>query len=231
MKQSVFDYSYEMRMDRNHKILRNVLVILSMLVFVFLVNKFLIFSVFQKSESMEYAVDKNSAVFITPLPVVLERGDVVYVGRLDRKKFSGFQNFIGGVVRIFTAQQIDPFESSHYMSEKPTLRRIIAVPGDTIYMRDYVAYIKPAGSRSYLTEFELSKKNYDLIMNSVPEGWNDVGLNGSISERVLGPEEYFVLSDNRMEAADSRLWGNLSAEDIKGKAVLRYFPFSKFKVL
>lgn len=231
MKQSVFDYSYEMKMERNHRILRNVLVCLFMLVFVILINKFLIFPVLVKSESMETSLEKNSAVFVTPLPISYERGDIVYVGRLDGKKNSWFERFIGTIVMVFSAQQYDPFEYTSLMSGKSVLRRVIALPGDTIYMRDYVAYVKPAGSRSYLTEFELSTQQYDLVMHSVPEGWNDVGLNGSIAERILGEDEYFVLSDNRMEASDSRLWGSLNKSNIKGKAVLRYFPFSKLKVL
>jgi len=231
MKQSVFDYSYEMKMERNHRILRNVLVLLFMLVLIILVNKFLVFPVLVKSESMETSLEKNSAVFVTPLPIPYERGDVVYVNRLDGKENPWLKSFIGTLSMVFTAQRYNPFEYTTLMAGNPVLRRVIALPGDTVYMRDYVAYVKPAGTRSYLTEFELSTEEYDLVMHSVPEGWNDVGLNGSISERILGSDEYFVLSDNRMEASDSRLWGNLKKSDIGGKALLRYFPFNKLKML
>ena len=46
-------------------------------------------------------------------------------------------------------------------------------------------------------------------------------------EILLGPDEYFVLADNRVEGTDSRIWGSVPQENIQGKAVLQYFPFRR----
>jgi signal peptidase I len=43
---------------------------------------------------------------------------------------------------------------------------------------------------------------------------------------TLGEDEYFVMGDNRLQSADSRLWGPVPAKDIIGRPILRVVPFS-----
>lgn len=44
---------------------------------------------------------------------------------------------------------------------------------------------------------------------------------------TLGEDEYYLMGDNRDESADSRTWGALSIDDIKGVVIFRFFPFWK----
>ena len=59
------------------------------------------------------------------------------------------------------AKQISYLENSDFPNKNNQLRRVIGMPGDIIYMRDYVLYVKPAGEKHFLTEFEIIEKNYE----------------------------------------------------------------------
>lgn len=48
---------------------------------------------------------------------------------------------------------------------------------------------------------------------------------------VVPPDNLFVLGDNRNDSSDSHSWGMLPYDQIVGKAVLVYWPFSEWKVI
>ena len=92
------------------------------------------------------------------------------------------------------------------------IKRVIAVPGDTIEIRDGRVYVNAA----LLNEpYILSKTRGNYPLATVPDG------------------HIFVMGDNRNNSEDSRFAdvGFVPFDLIKGKAMLVFWPVSQFKTL
>lgn len=232
MNNKILQYNYQIKKEKQKKALMVVLFLIFLFIFINLILNFLIYPVRQTSFSMGPDISENSVVMVSPVIKNYERGDVVLIkSRTSQEKTSVIQKL--GVVcsQFFTAQQLSIDENEKLPGTKQQLRRIVGMPGDTIYMRDYVMYIKPAGEKHFLTEFEITPKTYNVTFFTAPAGWDSsLGVKGSFDEIKLSDDEYFVLGDNRKSTDDSRLWGAVTKEKIDAKVVLCYFPFNKFKI-
>ncbi|MCD8348291.1 MAG: signal peptidase I [Lachnospiraceae bacterium] len=105
-----------------------------------------------------------------------------------------------------------PFQ---YQEDTYYIKRIIGLPGETVQIIDGVIYING--------EVLEEAYGYEEIRNP--------GL--AATEITLGDQEYFVLGDNRNNSTDSRepSVGNITRDQILGKAILRFWPLSSFGLL
>lgn len=97
------------------------------------------------------------------------------------------------------------------------IKRIVGLPGEKIGISENTIKIhnveNPEG-------FELSEQLY------IPETTITTGT----FTRELKNDEYYVLGDNRIASADSRVWGVLEEHFIVGRAWIRAWPFDNLSV-
>ena len=199
MNNKILQYNYQIKKEKQKKVFMVILFLIFLFIFINLILNFLIFPVRQTSVSMAPDISENSIVMVSPIVKNYERGDVVLLeSRVSQEKTSSLQKLGDICAKFFTAQQLAVKENEKLPGTKQQLRRIIGMPGDTIYMRDYVMYVKPAGEKHFLTEFEITPKTYNVTFFTAPAGWDSsLGVKGSFDEIKLSENEYFVFAPAR----------------------------------
>lgn len=97
------------------------------------------------------------------------------------------------------------------------IKRIIALPNDTVMVKNGQVYVND----QLLAEEYLPK---DLITSQ-----GSYLLEGV--KRKIPEGEYLPLGDNRNHSRDGREFGSIPRQTIVGKAWLRYWPFNKIGVI
>jgi signal peptidase I len=98
------------------------------------------------------------------------------------------------------------------------IKRIIGLPGETIEIDgDQVKIFNKDNPNGFILN-----EPYVYIDKSVPSIFSQVK-----ETKTLGPNEYFVMGDNRHNSSDSRVWGILDGNNIKGRAIFRLFPLTE----
>ncbi len=130
-------------------------------------------------------------------------GDSLWIDKISYS-FSDPERFD---IVVFPYGDTDDDEEETYY-----IKRIIGLPGETVYIdSDGNIYI----------DGELLEEDYGKEV--IAEG--HLGIFANTDEPItLGEDEYFVLGDNRNNSRDSRLSdvGNISRDDLIGKAVFRF---------
>lgn len=228
MNKAIYDISYKMRKELYERI-RNVLIaIVITIIFINIILSFFIFPVRNRSTAMEPDVVSGGMEFICPLFKTPSRGEIFLLQDAQELEVPFYKSLINSICSFITLRQWKPFQED-FNYDAPHIRRVIGIPGDTIYLDRYDVYIMPAGEDHFLTEFELTSTAYHINFIETPSGWDqELGTKGKTDKIILGDDEYFVLGDNRTSSSDSRLWGAVRKECFVGKVVLQYFPFNKF---
>lgn len=222
--------SYKMKKELQKRIIFVVLNIFTLVILLNLVLNFCIFSVREYSDSMSPDIPKNALVFVTPISTEIKRGDVLYI---EKHEYTSNvpEKILDTLIKFFTLQKLNLHSKSDNLSSSMSLRRVVGVPGDTLYMKDFMIYIRPKNDKHFLTEFERAEKVYNIEIENLPKNWDvDIGEKSAFTPITLSAGQYFVLADNRFSAMDSRLWGIVEKEDVIGKVILQYYPFNSFKL-
>lgn len=97
------------------------------------------------------------------------------------------------------------------------IKRVIGLPGETVRLSNSTFFIN--GKK--VDEPYLAAGTYTFGGSFLPEN-TDITVPGG---------KYFVVGDNRPHSSDSREFGPIAKEDFIGKALLRYWPFSRMGII
>lgn len=95
------------------------------------------------------------------------------------------------------------------------IKRVIAVPGDNVYVKNNKLYINDL----------LYEEGY---IESITDDFNfkDICVIDGCEELILPENKYFVMGDNRKDSYDSRynIFGLIDKENILGKVIFKIWP-------
>jgi signal peptidase I len=100
------------------------------------------------------------------------------------------------------------------------IKRVIGLPGETVELRDKKVYINGTALDEPYVHFLSPPRGpselHEVTSFDVRERYGPV---------TVPPDHYFMMGDNRDNSQDSRYWGFLPREHIKGKSLVIYWSY------
>jgi len=104
--------------------------------------------------------------------------------------------------------------------DRDFIKRVIGLPGETVELKDKKVYIngKPLDEPyvHFLQPPAAESEFHEVTSFDVRERYGPV---------TVPPNQYFVMGDNRDNSQDSRYWGFLPRDYVKGKALVIYWSY------
>ena len=197
----------------------------------------LLFFIFLRTFIIEaYRIPSGSMI-----PTLLV-GDWLFVNKLvygphipfTNSHFPGYRDPRRGDVVVFKS----PNQVDQPNDPNPTLvKRLVGVPGDTLFMRKGVLY-----QNGLQSKYNFAPLATDQVFDSVDPlfDWQKgVALNSSRfgpapaqpshdnwGPLVVPPKSYFMMGDSRYNSKDSRYWSFVPRENVRGQPMFVYYAYN-----
>lgn len=182
----------------------------------------------KKKQGIKYELlDLLKTFIICFIAVFLLTTFVVKPVRVDgRSMYPTLEDGKVGLMNVFSAKftDIDRFDvvvAYNEESGENWVKRVIGLPGDTVYAKDDVVYVnglpieEPYLDTDYVNQIRERGDYFTQDFDKI----------------TLGEDEYFLMGDNRVVSYDSRRVGPFKRDDIKGKGIFILYPFDKIKMI
>lgn len=234
-------YSYAAQKQQRSRILKIVLWLVGICVLYTIITTFVLSVWVVETNSMNPGLEAGDRLLVLSYKIYhllpesaqfpFVRGQVVMLDTGFGGEKNIFLRIADAIVRFFTAQQITILNQR----DDIFVKRVIGLPGDEVFMTDYILKIKPANGSFSFTEFELASESsriYETIPPKISELWDySLPFSGNMDPVVLAEDEYFVLSDDRSNTNDSRTWGPVKKNAVNGCVLFRFWPFHRLGLM
>lgn len=102
--------------------------------------------------------------------------------------------------------------------ERDFIKRVIGLPGETLEVKRKVVHINGQ---------PLNEPYVHFLRPVGGEGIDSSDVRDDYGPVTVPAGQYFVMGDNRDNSADSRFWGFLPGEYVKGKALMVYWSYEQ----
>jgi signal peptidase I len=144
----------------------------------------------------------------------------------------------GDVVVFVSPYQGD--EAAQGRDPTPTLvKRLVGTPGDTLYMRNALLYVNGIAQRQGFGATAAADPGMANEVNPLFDWQKKVGLKSSRfgaaptqpthdnwGPLVVPPQRLFMMGDSRYNSKDSRYWGFVPRENVRGKPLFVYYSYN-----
>ena len=143
----------------------------------------------------------------------------------------------GDVVVFESPYQADEAEAGR--DPRLTLvKRLVGMPGDTLYMRQGVLYVNGLAQRQGFTSADQTTNSEPDAADPLFDWQKRIGLTtsrfGAAPEHpthdnwgpfVVPLKHYWMMGDNRYSSKDSRYWGFVPRENVRGRPLFVYYSY------
>jgi signal peptidase I len=133
---------------------------------------------------------------------------------------------------------VSPYQADNAPDYTPTLvKRLIGMPGDTLYMRNGQLYLNGLPQRQGFAATNYRGADTSVAPNfdwqhtievkgsrfGAPPAQPQLGNWGPL---LIPKDHYFMMGDNRYCSKDSRYWGVVSRDNIRGRPLFVYYSYT-----